>query len=119
MNEKAEQTNIMSLAQNVSSVKDLFTAKNVTTLASYVGNVTMDSLDTFKTARNNAKITGKHLAHFLACKGHIFSDHTFSLMGFSLGSQVCKSTLNRLCKLGKTDLIHNAYLLAGATYIKK
>ena len=109
----------MGMAQGVSSFKDLFTAKNVSTLASYVGNVTLDSLDTFKTARSNAKTTGKLLAHFLSSKGHIFGDQTFSLMGFSLGSQVCKSTINRLSKLDRQDLIHNAYFLAGATYVKK
>ena len=91
----------MGMASGLSSFKDLFTAKNVGTLASYVGGVATEGLDTFKAARGNAKTTGKILAHFLASKGHIFGDHTFSLMGFSLGSQVCKSTINRLGKLGK------------------
>lgn len=40
-------------------------------------------------------------------------------MGFSLGSQVCKSCINRLAKMGHNDLIHNVYFLAGATYIKE
>ena len=78
----------------------------------------MDGVETFKTARNNAKVTGKMIAHFLASKGHIFGNQTVSLMGFSLGSQVCKSTINRLSKLGINDLVQNVYLLAGATYIK-
>ena len=86
MKEKATQNNLASVAEGLSSFKDLFTAKNVTTLASYVGNVATDSLETFKAARNNAKTTGKMLAHFLASKGHIFGNQTFSLIGFSLGS---------------------------------
>ena len=40
-------------------------------------------------------------------------------MGFSLGSQVCKSCINRLAKMGHGDLIHNVYFLAGAAYIKE
>ena len=90
----------------------------MSTLASYVSSVAMDGVETFKTARNNAKVTGKMIAHFLASKGHIFGNQTVSLMGFSLGSQVCKSTINRLSKLGINDLVQNVYLLAGATYIK-
>jgi hypothetical protein len=31
---------------------------------------------------------------------------------------VIKSTLNRLYKLGRQDLVHNVYLLGGATFIK-
>ena len=60
------------------------------------------------------------MAHFLALESgqsSLFQDQTFSLIGFSLGSQVCKSTVNRLHKLGKDGLIHNVYFLAGATYI--
>lgn len=117
--EKAQENKLNEMASSVTSFKSLFTAKNVGTLANYVGGVIMDSTDTFKTARNNARITGKLLAHFLSSEGHIFGDHTFSLIGFSLGSQVVKSTINRLSKIGKTNLIHNAYFLAGATYVKK
>ena len=32
---------------------------------------------------------------------------------------MCKSTINRLSNLGRSDLIHNAYFLGGATYVKK
>lgn len=62
------------------------------------------------------------LAHFLALnreQSPFFGDHTFTLLGFSLGSQVCKSTINRLKKLGQYRLIHNVYFMAGATMIKK
>ena len=118
MKGNAEKTDLYSVAQGVSSFKDIFTAQKLSTLASYVSSVAKDGVETFKTARNNAKVTGKMIAHFLASKGHIFGDQTVSLMGFSLGSQVCKSTINRLSKLGRTDLVHNTYFLAGATYIK-
>ena len=59
---------------------------------------------TFLEARENAKNAGKLLAYFLALGRNgspLFGDHTFSIMGFSLGSQVAKSTLNRLRKIGK------------------
>ena len=72
-------------------------------------------------ARAHAKTTGKLLGHFLATGAQaspLFKDHTFSLCGFSLGSQVCKSALNRLAKLGKEKLIHNIYFMAGCIYIK-
>jgi len=71
-------------------------------------------------ARTNARDTGKLLAHFLASKtSPLFGDHTFSLVGFSLGSQVCKSAINRLMKLGKEKLVHNMYFMAGCTYMKR
>lgn len=73
----------------------------------------------FMEARSNARITGKLLAHLLASKtSPLFGDQTFSLVGFSLGAQVCKSTVNRLMKLGKEKLIHNVYFMAGCTYIR-
>ena len=99
--EKAQENDLMEVAKSASSFKSLFTAKNVGTLASFVGGAIMDGTDTFKAARTNARTTGKMLAHFLSSKGHIFGDHTFSLIGFSLGSQVVKSTINRLSKIGK------------------
>jgi hypothetical protein len=64
-------------------------------------------------------MAGKMLAHFLQ-SGTVFDEHhTFSIMGFSLGSQVAKSCINRLHKLGRTDSIHNVYFLAGATFIRQ
>lgn len=62
------------------------------------------------------------LAHFLASQegdNAIFNAKSISLMGYSLGSQVMKSTLNRLAKLNRTDLIQNVYCLAGATNFEK
>ena len=52
----------------------------------------------FKKARNNAKLTGKVLGHFLA-QNTLFDSQSISLIGFSLGSQVIKSCLNTIEKL--------------------
>ena len=107
---------------SVSTFSDLFSASNMASLGKFIGDSVSNGAETFKVARENAKITGKLLAHFLALdRDHspIFGDQTFSLMGFSLGGQVCKSAINRLNKLGKNKLIHNAYFMAGATYIRR
>jgi type IV secretory pathway VirJ component len=46
------------------------------------------------------------LAHFLASsKNDLFNAKSISLIGYSLGTQVIKSCINRLSKLEKTDLI--------------
>jgi hypothetical protein len=56
-------------------------------LASFSSDLYREALTTFKQARRNAKTTGKMLAHFLvASRNDIFGEHTFSLLGFSLGS---------------------------------
>ena len=49
-------------------------------------------------------MTGKLLAVALAL-GFPFTTQTISLIGFSLGSQVIKSTLKTLHKIGVHDLI--------------
>jgi hypothetical protein len=90
----------------------------MTKFLQFAQGYTQDTATVFKTARNNARISGKMLAHSLQ-SGTVFDEHTtFTLMGFSLGSQVVKSCINRLHKLGKHDLIHNVQFLAGATYIR-
>ena len=114
-------THLAPVANNVKQTSDLFSVQNLTSMASFLKNTVSDGKQTFKEARQNAKITGKLLAHFLALRPEyspVFGDHTFSLMGFSLGSQVCKSTINRQKKLGEENLVHNVYFMAGATYIK-
>lgn len=63
-------------------------------------------------------MSGKLLAHFLASDNSIFCNHSVTLIGFSLGSQVSKSCVNRLAQLKRSDIIHNVYFLAGATFIK-
>ena len=118
----AAKKNLAPVISNTSKFSDLFSAKNLSNIGKFIGSSVSDGADTFKAARENAKITGKLLAHFLAMSAEqspLFGDHTFSLMGFSLGSQVCKSTINRLLKLGKYQLLHNVYFMAGATYIRK
>ena len=62
-------------------------------------------------------MSGKLLAHFLM-RNESFRGQTVTLVGFSLGTQVCKSCVNRLAKLNCNDLVHNVYFLAGATFIK-
>ena len=117
--EKASQ-NLTPMLFNTKKVSDLFSTKNLKSVGKFIGETLNDGTETFKQARSNAKVTGKLLAHFLALENgqsSLFRDQTFSLIGFSLGSQVCKSTVNRLHKLGKDGLIHNVYFLAGATYI--
>ena len=69
----------------------------------------------FKSTRLKAKLTGKLLGHFLASDSGTFKGQSISLIGYSLGSQVLKSTMRRLEKLGRYDLIQNVYFLAGAT----
>lgn len=76
------------------------------------------SANTFQEAKLNAKLSGKLLAHYLAQNNPTFGDQSISMIGFSLGCQVTKSMINRLAKLGRTDLIHNVTFIAGATYIK-
>ncbi len=74
-------------------------------------------MELFKKARNNAKLTGKVLGHFLA-QNALFDSQSISLIGFSLGSQVIKSCLNTLAKLDISQSpINNVYFLGGATYI--
>lgn len=64
-------------------------------------------------------MSGKLLAHYLASENPAFTGQSISIIGFSLGCQVTISLINRLEKLGRNDLIHNVYLLAGATYINE
>lgn len=71
----------------------------------------------FKVAINNAKMTGKMLGVALAL-GYPFSTQTVSMIGFSLGTQVIKSCLKTLHKIGAHDIVHNVTLLGGATHFE-
>ena len=76
--------------------------------------------DAFLVARDNAKITGKILAHYFALAPE-FQTYSLSLIGFSLGTQVIKSCINGMPKMGvegKTQ-IQNVYLLGGAAYVRQ
>jgi len=75
--------------------------------------------EAFIETHSKAKLTGKMLAHYLTEDKCAFQDRSISLIGYSLGCQVIKSTLNRLYKLGRHDLIHNVYWLAAAASIEK
>jgi len=72
----------------------------------------------FLDAIKQAKLTGRLLAICLAL-GYPFSTQTISMMGFSLGTQVIKSCLSMLDKLGAYDIINNVTLLAGASHYDK
>eukprot|EP00347_Sterkiella_histriomuscorum_P011339 403372831 len=72
----------------------------------------------FNKAKKNAKLTGKMLAISLAL-GFPFKTQTISLIGFSLGTQVIKSCLRMLDKLGATDIVQNVTLMGGASNYKK
>jgi hypothetical protein len=72
----------------------------------------------FLDAIKQAKRTGRFLAICLAL-GYPFSTQTISMMGFSLGTQVIKSCLSMLDKLGAHDVINNVTLLAGASHYDK
>ena len=66
----------------------------------------------------NAKITGQLLAISLIL-GHPFSNHTISLVGYSMGCEVIKSCLLTLSRLGGYEFVHNVTFLAGATHFTK
>jgi len=58
----------------------------------------------FNKAKQNAKLTGKMVGIALAL-GYPFKLQTISLIGFSLGTQVIKSCLRTLDKIGVHDII--------------
>ena len=114
-----ERSGIEEEAKTINTFSDIFKGDTINKAISLVQGATKEGVSVFKHARGNAKAAGKMLAHFLI-SGLVFDqNHTFSVMGFSLGSQVAKSCVNRLHKLGKTNTIHNIYFLAGATFIRK
>lgn len=58
-------SDMVSTFSKTKSFSDLFTGEKLKTLGSFVAKTTARSIDTFGEARDNAKITGKILAHFL------------------------------------------------------
>ena len=72
----------------------------------------------FNKAKKNAKLTGKMVGIMLAL-GHPFRSGCVSLIGFSLGTQVIKSCLKTLHKIGADNLIQNVTLMGGAASFKK
>ena len=85
---------MVSTFSKTKSFSDLFTGEKLKTLGSFVAKTTARGIDTFGEARENAKITGKMLAHFLdGLPDHsnlngsrLLGRQTFSLIGFSLGA---------------------------------
>ena len=77
----------------------------------------------FLSSMNNAKISGKLLAHALYMQ-YPFVNKSISLIGFSLGAQVIWSWLEELeklgaysiskCSLSNLCIVYNVYLLGGA-----
>ena len=76
----------------------LLNAENIMTVMETVSNTGQETAVMFKKARENARLTGKILGHYLAL-GLQFDSYSISLIGFSLGSQVIKSCLNTIAKL--------------------
>jgi hypothetical protein len=76
----------------------LISVENVKTVIETVQNTGSETATMFKKARENARITGKILGHYLGLGVH-FDSFSISLIGFSLGSQVIKSCLNTIAKL--------------------
>ena len=97
-------------------VKGLASVENART----VMGAYQDSKSLFSKARDNAKMTGRILGHFLACNP-LFDSYSVSLVGFSLGSQIIKSTLSTIYKhhLPHKSQIENVYFMGGATFIKE
>ena len=80
-------------------------------------------IEGFLSTMNNAKISGKLLAHALYMQ-YPFVNKSISLIGFSLGTQVIWSWLEELeklgaysiskCSLSNLCIVYNVYLLGGA-----
>jgi hypothetical protein len=72
--------------------------------------------DQFASAIDLAKKSGKLLAYFLCLDYPMLFDNV-DLIGFSLGTQVIKSCLTQLRRLGAYEIIGSIYLMGGATCI--
>lgn len=63
--ENAEKNNLQNIMEEVKSVGDFFTKKNISNIANFAVDSAKTGVSTFKAARDNAKYSGKILAHFL------------------------------------------------------
>lgn len=85
--EYADKNNVTEMLTSANKVSDLYSYEKIKKLASFSKELYKDGVVMFKSTRENARTTGKMLAHFLvASKLDVFGDHTFSLLGFSLGA---------------------------------
>ena len=118
MLKQADQNDIINMISQSNKISDLISAKNISAAYKFSKELALATKEVFCSTRQTARMSGKMLAHYLASAFYdndMLKGQTVSLIGFSLGSQVIKSCLNRLFKIRKFDLIHNIYLLAGAT----
>lgn len=98
--DSAEKTGILDLVKRASKWSEVLSVNSIKSLANFAADTWYGGYESFKEARFNAKMSGKLLAHFLASHNDTFQGHSVTLVGFSLGSQVSKSCVNRLAKLG-------------------
>jgi hypothetical protein len=87
------------MIQRSNSLKELLTENNLRTAIHFTKEVTNQTRELFLSTRQKARLTGKMLAHFLASENNVTDFKSISLIGYSLGSQVLKSCINRLEKL--------------------
>ena len=95
----------------------MFSGDNLKSIKNFGKEFVGGGAQTFEEARENSKKAGKLLAHFLT-SNFLTKGQTITFIGFSLGTQLIRSTLNRMQKLGRSDIVHNVYLTAGATIIR-
>jgi uncharacterized protein (DUF2336 family) len=104
--QNANKNNLIDTIARANSLSELVTTSNISSAFKFVDQCADDLRDAFIHTRYKAKLTGKMLAHFLASRENkLFNAKSISLIGYSLGTQVIKSCVNRLSKLDKTDLI--------------
>ena len=114
----ADRNEVINVLSEANSFNDVIVSKKgISSLYNFAKDVHKSGTEAFKETHNKAKITGKLLGHYFASENGVFQGRSISFIGFSLGCQVIKSALNRLYKLGRHDLVHNVYLLGGATFI--
>jgi Protein of unknown function (DUF726) len=117
MKETAAKNGLLNVFSGSKSLADMFSGENLKSIKNFGREFVGGGAQTFEEARENSKKAGKLLAHFVT-SNYFSKGHTVTLIGFSLGTQLIRSTLNRLHKLGRGDIVHNVYLTAGATIIK-
>ena len=104
-----------NMRQAVSVSKGIANALRIGPVDIVVGalGLTEVFMDQFKKGKNNAKVAGAILGYILAVR-YPFLTQSVSLVGFSLGTQVIKSCLKTLHRLGAHSVIHNITFMAGA-----
>ena len=114
----AENNSMFDQIHNSSTFSELYKKSKITDAIKGGYAAVKEGRKTFLDTQHRARMTGKMLAHFLASDNPVLKDHCVSLMGYSLGSALCMSTVRRLYKMGSFDVLHNVTFLAGATYVR-